>query len=414
MRLGLAGVLAILLLSAPARAWVVSEDPIEGDSFTVGGSVRQYELLLYGGPLSSALSPPGANPTAISLLALRPLVEWKSSSGLKLVAHYQLDSTLSSTPLEALGGSLALGHAAPTWLPLQWSPVTHDTYQLRHRVDWAYARYTGSSVSFTLGRQPISLGRGQIFTPEDVLAPFSPLQLDTTYKPGADAARLDLALGSSLSLLVLGAAARDGNSAALARLELQLERARVAVFGGDVRTDALAGLDLFVDLGHGTDLHGEATSSWVTSNARRPWGRRAFARAELGTTTELSSTLHVTAEAYFNGAGARHARDYLVELAGPRVALGESYTAGRLYAGLASDWQAHPLLHVDLAVLTNLEDGSSMLAPTLRYAVSDNASLVAGGFVGLGKASRGADGFTPRSEFGSYPGLCHVDAKLWF
>jgi hypothetical protein len=407
--------LCVVALAAPARAVVLSEDPLDGDSTSAGAAVRLYNLVLRGGPLTSPLAPPGYNPAAVSIAALRPQFEIKRGSGVAFVLHDEIESTASSVPTSLLGGSLSLGEgrSAPLWLPLQWS-LDRDTYQLSDRIAWAYARYGSAGLTATVGRQPITLGRGQIWTPEDLIAPFSPLQINTDYKPGADAARLDWAPSDSVTLLAVGAAAEGYDSAALSRLEIAAESLRVGVMAANVRTDWVGGLDVFVDLGAGTDLHGEATATWVTRDERRPWGRRGFGRGLLGVTSELATTLHVTLEGYFNGAGAAGPADYVAELSSPRLAVGESYTVGRAYAGIAADWQIHPLLHAEIVTIANLEDPSAMIAPTLRYNVAENASLVAGAFVPVGRAPDYAAGLTARSEFGMYPELYHLDAKLWF
>lgn len=404
------------LFSVNAAAVVLSEDALEGDSLSVGGSVRLYDLVLWGGPLASPLAPPDSNPTELAVTALRPMFEWKRSSGFSLVVHDELVSTASTTALGAFGGSLALGRASavPVWLPLQWQAVDDPTYALRDRIDWAYARYAAGAVTVTAGRQPVSIGRGQIWTPEDLIAPFSPLQIDTEYKPGADALRVDVATSSAFNLVALGAAAKNGNSSLLARFELGTDALRIGAMAGSVRTDVVLGADLFVDLGHGSDFHGAGTITRVTRAERRPWDRRAFSRAVVGVTSELSSTLHVTAEGYFNGAGARSPEQYLEELGGPRVSLGETYTAGRLYAGAAADFAPHPLLHLELSVIANLEDPSAIVAPSALYSVAENVSLIAGAMLGVGERPRYGTGVVPASEFGSYPGLAHLDVKLWF
>ncbi len=401
--------LALGLVSTNVHAFVLSEDPLEGDSLSLGGTVRMYNLMLRGGPLETtgAFSPP--NPASVSILAMRPALELKKSWGLDLVIHDELTSTSSSLPATLSAGALSLGQGAqaPVWLPLQWSLVDDPVYnyQVRDRIDWMYARYTTGDVTFTLGRQPISIGRGQIWTPEDLIAPFSPLQIDTEFKPGADAARVDWNPSESVTLMLAGAAAKDDNSAVIGRAEVALDPLRVGVMAGSVRTDAVVGMDFFADLGGGTDLHGEATTTWVTQRARRPSGRRGFERAVIGTTSEPAKKLHVTAEAYWNGAGASKQDDYLAEAASPRVAIGETYTLGRVYGGVGADWEAHPLLHVELSAIANLHDPSAIIAPTLRYSVAQNASLIAGAYVPIGAT---------RTEFGLYPEIYHVDAKLWF
>jgi hypothetical protein len=409
-------VFALLALTRDARAFVISDDPLEGRSTSAGGSLRLYNLVLRGGLLDSPATSASYNPAAVSVVAFRLQLELRGIGGFDLIAHDELTSTTSSVPTQLLGGPLSLGQGvqAPLWLPLEGTAVSHDSYQLRDRIDWLYLRYGAETVTFTLGRQPITIGRGRIWTPEDLIAPFSPLQIDTEYKPGADAARIDWTPSNDLSVLLVAAAAKAHQSALLAHAELALAPLRLGGMIGWVRTDLVSGLDLFLDLGKGTDLHGEATATWVTSEERRPWGHRAFARAVVGTTTELSTKLHVTVELSANGAAAPKPSGYVRELSSPRVAIGESYTAGRLHAGVAADWEPHPLVTVQVSSISNLEDPSAIIAAALHFNVSQNALLIAGTYLPIGRAPDYSAGLTARSEFGLYPELYHLDAKLWF
>jgi hypothetical protein len=419
-------ILALLLLAAPARAFVVSEDPFEGNSFTVGGAVRSYNLVLRGGPLDNPLAPKDYNPASLSIVAVRPKLELKRAK-FDFTVHDELVSTASTLPTALVGSALSIGQGAetPSWLPLQWTAVDRASYKLRDRVDWLYVGYTLGDFSLKIGRQPVSIGRGQIWTPEDLLAPFSPLQINTEYKPGVDAARVDWTISDRATLLVVGSLGarnsghdfqvkKDG-SAALTRFELSLDKLRLGALAGMVRGDAVGGIDLFVDLGHQSDLHGSGTVTYVPDRSRRRYGRAAFNRAVLGTTTQPVKKLLLTAEMYFNGSGAPRPSDYLAEFSSPRFAVGEEYNVGRLYAGIAADWEVHPLLHALASAIVNLEDPSALLAPELDYNIAQNALLVAGAFIPVGRSAR-YTGFspTPRSEFGLYPEMYHLDAKLYF
>jgi hypothetical protein len=251
------------------------------------------------------------------------------------------------------------------------------------------------------------------------------LQLDTEYKPGIDAARVDLTLGERSTLLVVGSLGKvrgqrgldfdHEGSAALVQFEQSLEPVRLGAQAGDVHGDAVGALDLFVDLGHGADVHGAGTLHLVPRRERRPHGRRVFNRAVLGSTFQPAPHWLGTVEFYFNGSGARRAQGYAAEFAAPRVVSGEAPNVGRLYAGVAAEWEAHPLLQLSLAALSNLEDPSALLAPALDYSLAENAELVAGAFLSVGKPARyDATGVTSQSEFGLYPNVYHLDVKLYF
>lgn len=418
-----------LVVSAPARAWVLSEDPLDDTSLELGGTARSFAFLMHGGLLDTPLSPPDTSPAAVSLVALRAKLDWRASEHLRLVIHDELTTTVSSLSLDEAQGPLALGQGnrAPVWLPLQADLASTSRVLVHDRIDWLWARWSVGRAQITLGRQPVTMGRGVLWAPMDLLAPLSPIQIDTEFKPGVDALRSDLRLGSSVTLTMLGVLGKSAGthdlgvdaagSANLARVEVTLGSARLGTMGGYVRQDVVGGVDGFYDLGHGADLHGAATVTYVPEEGRRRDGQQAFARAVLGSTFELRKNVHATVEAHYNGAGAPDASGYLAELASPRFRSGEEYAIGRYYGGATVDWQPHPLLHVGLAAIVNLQDPSALLAPQLRYDVASNALLVMGAFVPLGArptVDAAAGTLHTPSEFGLYPFLYHLDLKVYF
>jgi hypothetical protein len=416
---------ALTAAATDAGAVVVSEDPLAGESFEVGAALRSYELVLSGGPLVGPFATPGANPAALSLVSVRPKLELRRQS-FEVIVHDELTSSASTLPLGELGGALPIADGArtPSFLPLDWSAIDHVSFSLYDRLDWLYARFTAGAFAFTVGRQPLTLGRGKLWTPEDLLAPFRPLALNTEYKPGVDAARLDWSLGDGASLLLLGSlgtttqrsfhADRTG-SAALVRGELALGRLRLGAQGGLVHGDTVGALDFFVDLPHGADLHGVGTLALVGDAARRPYARRGFTRALLGGSFEPLAHVLATAELYYSGSGGRAPDDYWAGFESARFSSGESPNVGRLYAGLACAWQAHALLAVNGSLLSNLEDGSFLLGPGLDYSLAQNTQIMAGALVAFGRGVRARDGAPEAgSEFGSYPDVYHFDIKLYF
>lgn len=428
-RCALAAALVVTAWAPSAHAIVVTEDPLEGSSLNIGGTARSFNYVMHGGPLVGPLVPPDSNPTAISLLSLRPKLEWQTGESFRLVLQDQLNTTTSSNPLDSSGGPLALGQGrrAPLWLPLQEDVATTSRLTIQNRVDWVYGRFKTGDTTLTIGRQPVTFGRGVLFTPVDLLAPFSPIQIDTEFKPGVDAARMDVSLSESATFILVGVAGRttgdkgfemtaDG-SAVMPRMELSFGTTRFGGMAGYIRRDTVGGLDFFFDLGHGADIHGEGTVTAATVQERKAHGRPVFARAVAGSNFTFSQNLHGTLEAYYNGSGSLKPEDYIADFAGPRFATGETYNVGMYYGGLFLDWQIHTLLHLNGATLVNLTDPSALLAPTLRYSVAPNTLLIAGAFVPFGLNARtdpAAGLVTARSEFGLYPYLYHADLKLYF
>ena len=395
-----------ILLCAPARAAVLSEDPFAGKSFELGATVRSFAMLLGGGPLNGT--------AALSLSDVRARLDWRANEWFRLVIHDELALLVGSEPLDAGAGPLGLGQGrrAPLWAPLDWTLTSSPRLALTDRIDWLWARFSRGPVQLSIGRQPVTVGTGVIWTPIDLLAPFSPLQIDTEFKPGVDALRIDVRLPLRMQLTLLGVVGRgagpDGfhvdaaGSAALARLELSLEKMHLGAIAGYVRQDVVVGVDGMRDFG-GADAHFAATVTYVPEQERRVRGQAMFVRAVAGLTVAPGHDVHATLEVYYNGSGAEDPSEYSFD--DPRFQVGEVYNVGRLYSGLVMDWAAHPLIHLGAAVLANLRDPSLVFAPQLRYELAANTLLIAGAYVPAGSAG---------SEYGFYPYFFHVDLKAYF
>ena len=427
MKLARYAVAAALVVSSrgAARAAVLSEDPLSGDSTSLGVTARSFNYVMDGGLLAAPDAGPNADPVGVSLSDLRLRGELKRSDWLTVAVHDSLTFTTSSFSLAEAGGPLALGQGRlpATWLPLDWSITDGPQLSMHDRIDWGYARLTKDSISVTVGRQPVTFGRGALWTPEDIVDPFSPVQIDTEFKPGVDAARVDVTLGHHATLAVVGVAGdtRDAHdfavhedgSAAMGRLEVSLGTTRLGLMTGYVRGDGFAAGDLFVDLG-GADLHGEITAQYVPEASRRPFDREVFERGLLGSTFQLSSRLTGTVEAYWNGSGTTHPSQYAAEFLSPRLESGETYNLGMLYGGAVADLTLHALVHVAAAAIVNLIDGSALIAPSVHFNASTNTQLIAGGFIPVGKGPDFSPAPVARSEFALYPSLFHFDLKAYF
>jgi len=143
----------------------------------------------------------------------------------------------------------------PRWFPLQADITDDEGITLRESVDWAYAAVTLGPVTVTAGRQPITLGRGKLYKPLDLVATFALTEVDTEYKPGADALRIDWN-ATPRTVLSLFATAGEWNdelalrgSAFALRAKQELAKGEVGMLGGLVRGDGVIGADAVVDAG---------------------------------------------------------------------------------------------------------------------------------------------------------------------
>lgn len=407
---------------APADAFILSEDPLEGRSTELGIILRAFTFAFWGSILEPPLSPVDASVSASSLFDCRLFFVEKLPS-LKLVFHNQLTSAVQSH--DASGAiSFGRGYGPPQWLDLDYELSNGPHVRFANRVDWLYLAHTRGAFTLTIGRQPVTLGRAKIWRPSDLVGAFSLTEVDTEYKPGADAVRLDWTPSSATSVTVLAAAGKltssmDSESrhlvTTLARVRLGLSRGEISALGGYVRGDGVAGIDIAYDLGS-FDAYGEATLTYVTSRSLLSPGIEEGAvvpKAILGATFHPHSKITLSPELMYNGFGVSSADDYLAVAASDRVAIGEQITMGRLYAGGIGSFQIHELLTLDALVLANLTDPSALASLNLKYNLSGSVDAQMGMYIPVGQLpSEPTAGFpVPRSEYGLYPYFTFFELK---
>ncbi len=341
----------------------------------------------------------------------------------------------SGSPLGA-GSGVAL--TAPELIDLTWQPDTGAGMVIRGRTDRLTARLSVPNLDLTVGRQPVTFGSGLVFTPMDVVNPFSAATIDTEYKPGIDAVRMDGYLGTSGRMT--GVVAWSGATPIHdpGRSDVTAEDVILALNGqgtvgvtdlpglvGAVRGEAVFGAGVVSAIGP-VGVHGDATLT-LPSGDEDP-----FVRAVVGADWRPTGTTTLSSEAYYQGFGAADPEGYWDVLQGPRFARGEVWQAGRTYASLAWAQEITPLVSGSLAVIGNLADPSALVAPGLSWSVSDEAAMSLGGFVGVGERPEATElmldpatfALVPpsdealassiRSEFGLYPAALYLRLAAYF
>ena len=97
---------------------------------------------------------------------------------------------------------------APEAVELSWNGDEEADLFLQGRTDSCISKEV-YPVDLQIGRQPISFGNGFVFSPLDLVQPFSFATIDNEYKPGIDAIRLDGYIGMSTHITAVAAYAGD-------------------------------------------------------------------------------------------------------------------------------------------------------------------------------------------------------------
>ena len=248
----------------------------------------------------------------------------------------------------------------------------------RARVDRASLRYRRDHLDLRIGRQPVSFGTGMVFRPMDLVGAFTAATVDTEYKPGVDAVRVDAYGGVSTT-----------GSVVLAYDKRALVYAQHTLRGWD--------LGLF-----GAALDGWRTAGLATAGAVGPVGIRGEVLVD--DELEVRGAL---------GADVRWARGFAAVEGYVQTEPHDRYwLTGRSYAAVTGGFEIVPLWNASVAVIANLEEPSALVAPGLSWSVADNADLSASGFLGLGE--RPDERFVPQSEFGSLPAAGVLSMRAYF
>jgi hypothetical protein len=390
--------LMVLLILALASA-----DLAFAQDFRWGGSARGFQFFR----LEEAA---GGERRDLELGILRMTSQAEFFSGFGLESHAVLN--FFSPPL---AGAFRLADSqGPAFLPLQRVLAEGDRAALLLHLDRLNLQMETPRVRIVAGRQPITWGVNYFWPAMDLFAPFAPQRVDRDYKPGVDAVRTVVPLGPYSELeIVAGSLGRSfSRSRAVAGLaRIHLGRADLGLMGGTFHRDTVLGSFIAADV-RGTGVRGEFT--WTDSgdplDELRDKGR--FWRASAGVDRLLTPTVTVSGEFAWNGYGADDPAHYPALLMSDRFQRGEVTSVARVYSGGSLNWQFHPLVTLNQALLLNLDDGSLLLVPALRWLAGNNLELLLGGQVGLGEGL-GPFGL-PRSEYGSLPATVFAAFKGYF
>ena len=399
-RLPLAGFLLLaglpLILSASvARAQNVPE-------------IRGYALDVGQWAESSDLFPAGLSDIGRLRLMSEPVL-----GPLDFELAYEHLLLIQESERSVLAGP-AISAAAPSggeWIDLSGTIAEGSHASWSHRLDrFNVGTGLGDAADIRVGRQTISFATTLFLTPADPFLPFDPADPFREYRAGVDAARLRAFLGpfSEAELVVRPSDTPVGETLTA------LGRGRTLLFGWEVA--GWAGV-----------LHDEAALAVGTSGAIGPMAVRGevsfrelddglSVRSALGADRRFSAfgrDLYLVLEYQHDDFGAGSADEILDVLTSEPFARGELQVIGRDELAAQGSYQLHPLWGGVLLVLWNLNDGSALLAPSLSYSASDEASLSGGIFWGIGAGEADALG-VPRSEYGAVPLLVYASLSLFF
>ncbi len=399
------------------------------------GDLKQF--FIAGLPYDHILMPPSSY--GLAYADARAKVRWELTEKITFEGHHVV--TAGTAPpssqlfmeLESLGVSLddedegsllmtGVGLSAPEAIELSWSPEEESDLFLQGRTDRLLLKGSFGTVDLVVGRQAISFGDSLFFTPMDLVQPFSVATIDSEYKPGIDAFRVDSYFGFSGQITALVAYAGSWDQEGLIALfnaNTTVGIADLSLFYSSARGDHVVGTGVSTSIGAvGVHLEGTFTLPYDEDVNEED----SFVRAVVGFFWQPLEKSTLTGELYLQTLGAEDPNGYLELAQSERFARGELWLMGRSYGALSWGQEITPLVNGALAGFCNLEDGSFLLSPSLSISVSDNVQAALGGYAGFGERPEdielaeiiAGEELALKSEFGFMPGMLFLQMRSYF
>jgi hypothetical protein len=375
---------------------------MEAAETEVGGDLRYFQFAFLGDV------PGGRNHAELGITRLK-LTSYLTDQ-LRFEAHGVFQF---SSPASGAGASIATG-STRRYFDLEYRFDIGDDAVGLLEFDRLNFRWDQEQFRLVVGRQTMTWGVNYFWPVLDLFAPFAPERIDREYKPGIDAIRLTVPLGdfSEVEVVTAGQGKTFPDDFSLASLgRFHMGTTDLGFMGGRFHTDTVLGAFVTGEL-PGIGIRGEFAFTQSGDERDRDIDRERFARASLGLDFQLTLNTILTAEAHWNGYGAEDPEGYRRIAESDRVSRGEVTSLGRIYTGFSLSWQAHPLIRVSAALLTNWGDKSSLLQPAADWSVTDSMVVQLGSSFGFGSGLD--DEGELQSEYGFVPPTLWGSFKFYF
>ncbi len=428
-----ATLLWVALVAEPGVGWALFGDTeggfgLDGRFSTLGALQDNYDFQPFFGNDSTD----GLSQTLLRLIAAgRPTDQFSYEVQAVQSFNYSSAGGDAGSPLFAVGAQDTRYRA----VDLTWDWHTDDNSSAILWLDRANVKMALSNADLTAGRQPITFGKAYFWNPLDVFLPFDPLQFDRDYKPGVDAARLDVSWSPFSGLNLIAVAGREVDasgrflnngsfldaswygSAMLAHAFTTYAGWDLALQGGKIYGGWQLGGGLVGEIGP-VETRVEAAYFWARSGSEPLAGPPAGDLIEdnftavVGVGHRFDNTLTLQLEYFYNGAG--DPEDLNTSFS--RFTTGNILQMSRNLTGFLISYEFLSIVVGQLIWLQSWDDPSSSIQPILSWSATDNIDLVFGANVNLGERPTETPAMTPkvRSEFGTFPNLYFFQFKWYF
>jgi len=281
-----------------------------------------------------------------------------------------------------------------SFMHLSWNP--HNTEDIYYRIKLlrAFAKFTISDFSITLGRQQIRFGSGRLWNPLDILNPISPTALEgPEEQKGTDALKVDYYLNDTTEFTFVYSPLRyydsfqnfqftNGNS--VARAKTSILDTDLALLGGWIARRLVAGLDIA-----STVFDGTLRGCILYSN---PENDRWYFQINSGYEYTFKNGVYFLFEYFYNQNGMNY-NSNLLSSVGDYLTAGvnqgnyyyisnQLITFNKHYTGLALGYDFLPLLHGDIFTIYDFQGRGLFTTFSLKYNIMENLDVTGGIMVG--------------------------------
>ena len=268
-------------------------------------------------------------------------------------------------------------------------------------------RFSIGDYDYLIGRQPISLGTSHFVSVLDVVAPFYPGYLDSSYKPGVDAIRIRTYSGMVGVIELIAVAAKDmDKSSIIARYRNNFSDIDVELIAGQFRKRKLLGIGWEGER-YKINFWGEAAVFSRLSDVDGKFGgfsdETAFSMIT-GFEKELGKDWRGGLAWMHQDLGAKKTSDLTSVYASLPVKQGWMQLAGKNYLLVNASRRMGPLADFSINGILNTNDNSTVWQPVVNISTGNESDISFYAWLKTGDYPeiQGAQRFKLNSEFGSF------------
>lgn len=312
-----------------------------------------------------------------------------------LVTHYQLNSINGSaveltTKKNRLFSSFN-SQQASSLFDLSNNIKQKNSHIIKQKLDRFYLSYSQDQLVIKIGRQALSWGNGLVFRPMDIFNPFSPDEVDSSYKSGTDMIYGQWLFDNGSDISFLMVPRRDVINRELSS-ELSSRAIKWHSFYGNIQTDLLLAKDYrntIIAAGFNGPVSNAIWRTDIVQTMLNNNEKKLSLVFNLETAWQgYAKNFSGFVEYFHNGLGEKNTGYTLDEISSElnqSIFRGQLFNTGQNYLayGLRISWT--PLLQLSPLLMTNTDDHSRLFFIQGLYSYSQNTRIDFGASLSVGK-----------------------------